>query len=70
MDKIFGIGIGVPGLLKIETGASVWNSLYRIGETTLSDLISKRLLMKTYQMISRSPIPRLPKDKILKATKR
>jgi len=48
MDKIFGIGVGVPGLLKSETGVYVWNPLYRTGETTLSDLISKRLSINTY----------------------
>jgi len=48
LDKIFGIGVGVPGLLKSETGVYVWKQLYHTGETTLSDLISKRLAIKTY----------------------
>lgn len=48
MERIFGIGVGVPGLLKSESGVYDWNPLYRKGETTLSDLISERLAVKTY----------------------
>ncbi len=48
MEKIFGIGVGMPGLMKSETGVHIWNPLYKTGDTTLSDLISKRLSINTY----------------------
>ncbi len=48
MEKIFGIGVGMPGLLKRDSGVYVWKPLYKTGETTLSDLISQRLSINTY----------------------
>lgn len=48
MEKIFGIGVGMPGLLKSESGVHTWKPLYKTGDTTLSDLIHHRLSINTY----------------------
>lgn len=48
VNKIFGVGIGVPGLMKNESGVYTWNPLYKTGDTTFSDLIAERLSLKTY----------------------
>jgi predicted NBD/HSP70 family sugar kinase len=48
IEKIFGIGVGVPGLLKSETGVFTWNPLYKTGEITLRNLIVERLGVNTY----------------------
>lgn len=48
MESIFGIGIGVPGLLKSDSGIFRWNPLYKTGNTTLSDLIAERLALNAY----------------------
>lgn len=48
VNKIFGVGIGVPGLMKNESGVYTWNPLYKTGDTTFSDLIAERLSLNTY----------------------
>jgi predicted NBD/HSP70 family sugar kinase len=48
MRKISGIGIGIPGLVSSEKGITYWSALYKKGNTTLRDLIQKRLNIQTY----------------------
>jgi predicted NBD/HSP70 family sugar kinase len=48
MRKISGIGIGIPGLVSSEKGITYWSALYKKGNTTLRDLVQKRLNIKTY----------------------
>ena len=48
VNEIFGVGIGVPGLMKNESGVYTWNPLYKTGDTTFSDLIAGRLSLNTY----------------------
>jgi len=48
MIKISGIGIGIPGLVNSEKGITYWSALYRKGNTTLRNLIQKRLNIQTY----------------------
>ena len=46
--KISGIGIGIPGLVSSEKGFTYWSALYKKGNTTLRDLIQKRLKIQTH----------------------
>lgn len=48
MRKISGIGIGIPGLVSGTNGITYWSPLYRKGNTTLRELIQKRLTIQTY----------------------
>jgi predicted NBD/HSP70 family sugar kinase len=48
MEKISGIGIGVPGFVDSEKGVTYWSPLYRRGNKTLRHLIEARCKIKTY----------------------
>jgi len=48
MVKVSGIGIGIPGLVNSEKGITYWSALYKKGNTTLRNLIQKRLNIQTY----------------------
>ncbi|CAB1070757.1 hypothetical protein JY97_10175 [Alkalispirochaeta odontotermitis] len=48
MNKISGIGIGIPGLVNSDKGITYWSALYKKGNTTLRNLIQKRLNIQIY----------------------
>ncbi len=48
IDQVFGIGIGLPGLMKNESGVYHLTPLYKTGENKLKDLVAKRLSINTY----------------------
>lgn len=48
MDKISGIGIGIPGFVDSRTGTCFWTPLYKTGDVPLKDLIQKRFKITTY----------------------
>lgn len=48
LDKISGIGIGIPGFVDSRTGVCYWTPLYKTGEVTLKELIRKRFNITTY----------------------
>ena len=48
MEKISGIGIGIPGFIGGEAGVAYWSPLYRKGNTTLRSLIQKCFNIQTF----------------------
>lgn len=48
LEKISGIGIGIPGFVDSRTGVCYWTPLYKTGDVPLKDLIQKRFKITTY----------------------
>ncbi|NLA74211.1 MAG: ROK family protein, partial [Deltaproteobacteria bacterium] len=48
LDKISGIGIGVPGVVDFRTGTCHWSPLYDAGSVPLRDRIQNKFGIKTY----------------------
>lgn len=48
MEKISGIGIGIPGFIGGEAGVTYWSPLYRKGNTTIRSLIQNRFNIQTF----------------------
>jgi len=48
MEKISGIGIGIPGFIDSKRGIVYWSPLYKQGNTTLRELTQDRFKIPTY----------------------
>ncbi len=48
LEKISGIGIGVPGVVDFRTGICHWSPIYDAGSVPLRDRIQNRFNIKTY----------------------
>lgn len=48
IEKISGIGIGIPGFVDSRTGVCYWTPLHKAGDFPLRDLIQKRFKITTY----------------------
>ncbi len=48
MDRISGIGIGIPGFVDTRSGICYWTPLFKKGNYGLKDIVQKRLNIKTY----------------------
>lgn len=48
LGDISGIGIGLPGLINARTGICHWTPLYEMGDTSIRELIRRRLNIQTY----------------------
>lgn len=48
LEKISGIGIGVPGFVDMRSGTAYWIPIYRQGKVTLRNLIQKRFSITTH----------------------
>jgi len=48
IEKISGIGVGIPGFIDSRKGVTYWSPLYKGGGASLRDLIQDRLKIATY----------------------
>jgi predicted NBD/HSP70 family sugar kinase len=48
IEKISGIGIGIPGFIDSKRGIAYWSPLYKQGNTTLRELTQDRFKIQTY----------------------
>ncbi len=48
INRISGIGIGIPGFVDTKTGTCYWTPLYQKGDFSLKTLIEERLSIDTY----------------------
>ena len=48
LEKISGIGLGIPGFVNSRTGQCYWTPLYQKGDVPLKDLIRKRFDIPTF----------------------
>jgi predicted NBD/HSP70 family sugar kinase len=56
MEKISGIGIGIPGLVDSEKEITLWSPLYKRGNLTLRELIQDRFNIRTHIENDANPV--------------